>query len=162
MRLQNIGKLFGIVTIVLVIAGCGGGSSSGSSTPVAPPAEPAPPAYTPGGPDDAMVEKDYIVIYYNYSAEVCRDPATREAFEKQAKGYLVNYLLQVESNTVDCDTYGRDVLSYCVSDDLSLVPPYEKYNTSCVVGADWGPEVQTLDIEEKVSILEDVAMEALE
>ncbi len=33
MRFQNIGKLFGIGTIALVVAGCGGGGGGGGSTP---------------------------------------------------------------------------------------------------------------------------------
>ncbi len=167
MRFKNIGKLFGIGAIALVMAGCGGGGGGTSvgSTPPTPPVEPAPPAYTPGGPNDAMMEEHMIIIMYNYPVEVCRDPATKEKMEKSLNfnpETPIVVILQVESNDIDCGTYGRVYADgTCLQGDMSLDPPFEEYDTSCVMGWSYSKN-EGLDIEETVSILEDVALEALE
>ncbi len=163
MRLQNIGKLFGIGVIALVVAGCGGGGGGGST-----PVEPAPPP----APVDPMTEKDVVLIIYNYPEDVCLSSTLREKMENLSADSS-NFLFYVENNNIGCGTYGKNPSitekGGCMTEDASDSYPYTKYDTSCVVGYDTdlvagistNTEFQALDIEEKVSILNDSALEAL-
>ncbi len=170
MRFQNVGKLFGIGAIALVVAGCGGGG--GSSTPVVPPAEPAPPAE----PVDPMTEKSNIGIIYNTPAEVCMDPDLQEKM-RNSDVRSSNFLFRVEDNNVGCGTYGKvngvnaDSAEVCVTSDASDRYPYKKYDTSCVFGYDFNPDaavattnaeyLRGVDIDEKSELLMDTILEAL-
>ncbi len=160
--------LIGITT--LFFTACGGGG--GGSTPVAPPVEPAPPPE----PVDPMTERNSIGIMYNYPAELCMDSDLQEKL-RNSDVRNSNFLFRVEDNNVGCGTYGKvnganaDGTEACLTRDMSDHYPYKKYDTSCVFGYDFNPDaaisttnaeyLRETDIDEKVALLIDAALEAL-
>lgn len=111
-----------IVTASIIgLTGCGGGGSS-TSVPVE--------------SVDPMTTKDLVAIIYHYPAEVCLSD-TLLAELKAAIPEAINWLIRVESNNVNCATYGKTDGVDCETDDLVLTDPTAiQYDTSCVMGFD--------------------------
>ena len=101
------------ITAAILISGCGGGSSGGS---------------TPA-PIDPMTQKDYIVIYKHYPAEVCTSTILHNNLSDMG---FYGIIQRVESNHISCADYGRsNNKTSCLESDT-----YEyQYDTACVVGA---------------------------
>lgn len=106
-------------TGIFLLVGCGGGSSSDATTPV-----------------DPMESKDAIAIIYHYPAEVCQSDILLSELQANVPE-AENFLINVESNTVTCATYGKVDGVTCETEDAALSDAtFLQYDTSCVIGFD--------------------------
>ena len=125
LQMKQITTILLTGTAAIFLSACGGGgSSSGGGTP----------------PVDPMTLRDGIMISYHYPAELCESDTLRNELELQVPE-AYNWLIRVESNSVNCGTYGKtesvSETGGCMTIDIADYDPDAlQYNTSCVVGFD--------------------------
>ena len=128
-------KVMSLIAL-LGFTACGGGGSKGPSA------------------REIMSKKDGVVILYSYPADICSDSYTKKALER--KKSVKNVILQVESNDVTCDTYGKRYPMCDVSYD------YISGDKSCVIGFDLDINRKTegLSILDEENLFEKMIIEA--
>ncbi len=102
---------FGLLLASLLLAGCGS-DSGGSST------------------KSKLKDRDIILIAYNADEQLCKS-ARFQVLMEEAFPYASAMIFSVESNSVTCATYGRQVSS----EGNCQTTNFDSYkDTSCVVG----------------------------
>ena len=87
-----------------------------------------------------MTQRDAIIVFYHYPAEVCvSDDLRNELAVQVPEAY--NWLIRVEDNSVNCGTYGKteqvgDTEGCVMMDMADYDSDALQYDTSCVVGFD--------------------------
>ena len=130
--------MLSIASSALLLVGCGGG---GNSTPI-----------------DPMTERDAVVIFYHYPADLCND-----ALKEEISVYVpeaTDLLTRVEIDNVSCETYGKtNATEECTTFDFSLIDvSLIDVNTNCVVGANMPSPASV--VSEDISIAAEISVEA--
>ncbi len=134
--MKKLNALFATISMGFII-GCGGGSGAGIVS-------------ASGIEVDPMTERDLIEIFYHSPTGMCEDPDFQQYLKDDlaSQGFVIDYyLFREETNTIDCATYDRtnDINDGCLIFDLVELlqdDTYLNYNTSCVIGVDFDPNVQ--------------------
>ena len=104
-----------LMTVGLLLTGCGGGGSSDSTT---------------SSIEDQIGQRDAIIIVHNYPADVCT--ADRLKDEIAIESGATNIITVSTSNSVTCNTYGRQNDGYLCTEAIVDT----NSDQACVIGVD--------------------------